>query len=85
MEAFHNRSIHTQTPISANNAFAGDPEAGAIHCTGMPPDPEATRLTHDQARELKRIVQAAFGYQEGERRLRADLGFEVDGVCSGYV
>jgi hypothetical protein len=56
----------------------GDPEAGDIHCTGMPTDPETTRLTHDQARELKRIVQAAFGYQEGERRLRADLGFEVD-------
>jgi hypothetical protein len=56
----------------------GDPEAGDIHGTGMPADPAATRLTADQARELKRIVQAAFGYQEGERRLRADLGFEVD-------
>jgi len=61
----------------------GDPEAGDIHCTGMPPDPnpprpEATRLTSDQARDLKKLAQAAVGYQEGERRLRADLGFEPD-------
>lgn len=64
-------------PPDATNGQA--PELnGDIHCTGMPTDPETTRLTADQARELKRIVQAAFGYQEGERRLRADLGFEVD-------
>jgi hypothetical protein len=56
----------------------GDPEAGDIHCTGMPTDPETTRVTQDQARELKRLAQTAFGYQEGERRLRADLGFEPD-------
>jgi hypothetical protein len=61
----------------------GDPEAGDIHCTGMPPDPhspraEATRLTHDMARQLKQLVGTVFGYPEGERRLRADLGFEPD-------
>jgi hypothetical protein len=59
----------------------GDHEAGEIMCTGMLDAPEgegATRLTHDQARELKRLAQAAFGYAEGERRLRHDLGFEVD-------
>jgi hypothetical protein len=39
---------------------------------------EATRLTPDQARELKRLAQTAFGYAEGERRLRHDLGFEVE-------
>jgi hypothetical protein len=36
------------------------------------------RISHDQARELKRLAQVAFGYQEGEATLRADLGFEVD-------
>jgi hypothetical protein len=59
----------------------GDPEAGAIHCTGMPPDPhppKATRLSHDQARALKQVAQTTFGYPESERRLRADLGFEPD-------
>jgi hypothetical protein len=64
-------------------ARTGEPTgADDIHCTGMPPDPnppsQATRLTHDQARELKKLAQTAFGYQEGERRLRADLGFEPD-------
>src|SRR5882724_12351699 len=48
----------------------------------VPPLPsgagETTRLTQDQARELKRVAQAAFGYAEGERRLRHDLGFEPD-------
>jgi hypothetical protein len=43
-----------------------------------PVSPEATRLTQDQARELKKLAQTAFGYAEGERRLRADLGFEPD-------
>ena len=43
-----------------------------------PHPPQATRLTSDQARELKKRAQTAFGYQEGEKRLRADLGFEVD-------
>jgi hypothetical protein len=56
----------------------GDPEARNIHCTGMPPDPEATRLTHDQARELKKLAHAAFGYVEGSRKLRQDLGFEPE-------
>jgi hypothetical protein len=39
---------------------------------------EPTRLTPDQARELKKLAQTAFGYAEGERRLRHDLGFEVE-------
>jgi hypothetical protein len=56
----------------------GDPEAGDIHCTGMPTDPETTRLTHDQARELKQLAHAAFGYVEGSRKLRQDLGFEPE-------
>jgi hypothetical protein len=56
----------------------GDPEAGDIHCTGMPTDPETTRLSQDEARQLKRIAQTAFGYREGEKRLRQDLGFEPE-------
>jgi hypothetical protein len=55
-----------------------DPENGDIHCTGMPSNPETTRLTHDQARALKQLSQAAFGFAESGRRLRADLGFEAD-------
>jgi hypothetical protein len=39
---------------------------------------EPTRLTPDQARELKKLAQTTFGYVEGERRLRHDLGFEPD-------
>jgi hypothetical protein len=39
---------------------------------------EATPLTQDQARTLKQLAQTAFGYAEGERRLRHDLGFEPD-------
>jgi hypothetical protein len=57
------------------------PEAGEIMCTGMPDAPEGevvTRLSRDQARDLKKLAQTAFGYAEGERRLRADLGFEPD-------
>jgi hypothetical protein len=36
------------------------------------------RITRDEARELKKLAQHAFGYAAGERRLRADLGFETD-------
>jgi len=56
----------------------GNPEAGDIHCTGRPTHPDTTRLTSDQARELKKLAQAAFGYREGEKRLRQDLGFEPE-------
>jgi hypothetical protein len=54
----------------------GEPhgEQGTADPEGKPP----TRLTPDQARELKRLAQTAFGYAEGERRLRHDLGFEPD-------
>ena len=45
---------------------------------GQPPDPEATRLTQDQARELKRLAHTVFGYPAGDVQLRADLGFEVE-------
>src|SRR5262245_30067808 len=54
----------------------GEPE-GAIECTGMPPAPEATKLTTDMARRLKQLAGLAFGYRAGEARLRHDLGFEV--------
>jgi len=47
-------------------------------CTGLPSDPEATRLTPDQARALKRLAQQVFGYEAGARRLRQDLGFEPE-------
>jgi hypothetical protein len=40
--------------------------------------PEASRISQDEARELKRLAQAAWGYRVGEANLRAALGFEVD-------
>jgi hypothetical protein len=54
----------------------GEPngEQGTADPEGKPP----ARLTQDQARELKQLAQTAFGYAEGERRLRHDLGFEPD-------
>ncbi len=65
-------------PGARTGELTGNPEAGDLHGTGMLTAPEPTRLTADQARELKRVAQAAFGYAEGERRLRHDLGFEPD-------
>jgi hypothetical protein len=41
-------------------------------------DPEARRISRDQARELKQLAQTVYGYRAGEERLRQDLGFEVD-------
>jgi hypothetical protein len=61
-------------PVSPPVNGQGDPSA-------PPPEgpiPPEERLTQDQARELKRLAQTVFGYVEGERRLRHDLGFEVD-------
>jgi hypothetical protein len=67
-------------PPAATNGHA--PERDDIHCTGMPPDrnppPQATRLSRDQVRALKQLAQTTFGYPEGARRLRHDLGFEPD-------
>jgi hypothetical protein len=62
--------------VPAGGTVVPEPPAGDIICTMT--DPEATRLTADQGRDLKKLAQTAFGYVEGERRLRADLGFEVD-------
>jgi hypothetical protein len=56
----------------------GDHEAVDIHCTDMPSNPESTHVSKDQSRDLKRLAQAAFDYIEGSRKLRQDLGFEVD-------
>jgi hypothetical protein len=38
--------------------------------------PEA-RISRDQARELRKVSQTAYGYAAGERRLRDDLGLEA--------
>jgi hypothetical protein len=81
-------TVHPSAPTPAvdvapsNGAAApeppADPGAGEILCSGMPPDPEAEapKLSLDQARQLKQLAGLAFGYPEGEQRLRADLGFE---------
>jgi hypothetical protein len=67
--------------ISSNGASASPPASPGPE--GFSPDadknpPDATRLTADQARTLKALVQQAFGFAEGERCLRYDLGFEPD-------
>jgi hypothetical protein len=63
----------------------GEPNGGhgaaERHSPDRPDVPEGeppTRLTPDQARTLKQLAQQAFGYAEGERWLRHDLGFEPD-------
>jgi hypothetical protein len=59
-------------PPASSNGHA--PEADVT--TGTEP-PQTTRLTHDQARDLKKLAQTTFGYPDGEKRLHHDLGFEV--------
>jgi hypothetical protein len=38
--------------------------------------PAAERISRDQARELKKLAQMAYGFAAGERRLRQDLGLD---------
>jgi hypothetical protein len=69
---------HVADAPVARAAPADDNGAGAsapLHEAAVTPE---TRITQDEARELKKAAQQAYGYREGERRLRADLGFEVD-------
>ena len=58
----------------------GDHGGGNVHDAGVSSHPigEVTCLSHDQARELKKLAQTVFGYPESERRLGHDLGFEPD-------
>jgi hypothetical protein len=61
----------------------GEPNGNDAQVPPSTADPEGQvppegRLTPDQARELKKAAQTAFGYGPGEQRLRADLGFEPD-------
>jgi hypothetical protein len=59
-------------------AAGGDVSLNASEKSGAGRLPVEARLSQDQARELKKAAQTAYGYREGERRLRQDLGFEVD-------
>ena len=59
-------------PVASTNG-QGDPLA---------PDPQGpispeARISRDQARELKKVAQTAYGFAAGERRLREDLGLEA--------
>jgi hypothetical protein len=69
---------------SADIAAQGNGQAPPPPTNGdAPPRPAgegegAARPTSDQARELKKLAQTAFGFAAGERRLRHDLGFEPD-------
>jgi hypothetical protein len=68
-----------QPPAETISHIDPDHEAGHENGAGeREPLPTGKRLTPDQARELKKLAQTAFGYAEGERRLRHDLGFEPD-------
>jgi hypothetical protein len=80
--------VRTGEPDASNtntsNTFVGEPsgdqapqENPSDDARGSEP-PNADRLTPDQARTLKALAQQAFGFAEGERRLRHDLGFEPD-------
>jgi hypothetical protein len=51
---------------------------GQVRQNSDEPLPEAARISRDQARELKRLAQTAFGYAAGEARLRQDLGLADD-------
>jgi hypothetical protein len=67
-------------PVARDHDQAGAPLTAPAAPGGnghgrLPPE---ARLSPDQARELKKAAQTAYGYREGERRLRADLGFEPD-------
>ena len=48
--------------------------------TPVPPSPTEgePRISRDQARELKKLAQSAFGFIAGEQQLREDLGLEAD-------
>jgi hypothetical protein len=66
-------------PVAHSNGQGlGVNGAGDLEPQDLPPAGEAAHITPDQARALKVLAQTAFGYAEGERRLRADLGFEVE-------
>jgi hypothetical protein len=66
-EGDHVADAPVRPPASSNGHAPAPP---------LPPDAgEPTRLTSDQARDLKKLAQTAFGFADGERRLRADLGF----------
>jgi hypothetical protein len=65
-----------ETPANPGVEGFSTPEVKNPHGDGRLP-PEA-RISTDDARTLKRLAQTAFGYGEGERRLRHDLGFEPD-------
>jgi hypothetical protein len=68
------------SPVARDDDQAGAPltAPGSPGGNGHGRLPPEARLTQDQARTLKQLAHVAFGYREGERRLRADLGFEVD-------
>jgi hypothetical protein len=61
-----------------NNSSEPLPREQLSDDTTIAQPPEATRLSPDQARELKKLAQTVFGYPKGDRRLRQDLGFEPD-------
>ena len=69
--------VHTGEP-TGDQTPAEPPDNRADHQDVSGSPASNGRLTPDQARELKKLAQTAFGYAEGERRLRHDLGFEPD-------
>jgi hypothetical protein len=67
--------VRTNGPRAESTRDEGQGDPHTADTSEVPPE---DHITQDQARALKRAAQTAFGYVEGERRLRHDLGFEVD-------
>ena len=65
-------------PVAQPNGQPGTFDNSKVEPAVAAPSDGAYRISRDEARELKQRAQHAFGYREGERRLRQDLGFEPD-------
>jgi hypothetical protein len=65
-------------PVASTSGQGNHPAITENQGSDGQPDPDASPITQDQARELKKLAQTVFGYSAGEVRLRQDLGFEVD-------
>jgi hypothetical protein len=74
-------------PVASTNGHqttANPPHTSPSHTVAaddpapLPGSAGEGRMSTDEARQLKALAHTAFGYREGERRLRADLGFEPD-------
>jgi hypothetical protein len=57
-------------PVASTNGHW----SGQVEQNSAQPSLEASRISRDQARQLKALAHSALGYTAGERQLRQDLG-----------